>query len=153
MLSTALKLLALYLINHRFSVAKHRLSNIKEEVADYTESRVEIVKANFQADVQRIVNSFMGFLVALALFVFAGILGLMWLFAVAWSSPNRELLLGAAILIPLLIGLITLARIMLLWRSKPLMAESTRLIANDWRSFRYGLDGSAEATAEASQPS
>lgn len=151
MLSTALKLVALYLINNRLSVAKDGLHTFKENIADYTESRTEIFRNNFHRDVRRIVSSFIGFLVILASLIFTGLLGLMWIFAVAWNSPNREVILGLTMSIPFVIGLITFSAIKNTWKNKPLLAETTQLVAADWQLFRYGSDSKADTKNDAVQ--
>jgi uncharacterized membrane protein YqjE len=143
MLGAALKLVALYLINNRLSVAKTGLHTFKEGLADYTESRAEIIRENFQGDVRRIVISFIGFLVITVSFTLFGLLALMWIFAIAWNSPHREVILGITMLIPFLIGLITYGRIKRAWKNKPLMLESIQLITDDWQQFRYGVDANA----------
>lgn len=151
MLGAALKLLALYFINNRLSVAKSGLHVFKEDIADYTESRAEIIRDNFQGDVRRIVNSFVGFLVIVVSFIFVGLLASIWIFAVAWNSPNREVILGVSMFVPLIIGLFTFSSVRRSWKNKPLMSEATQVISSDWRSFRYGLDGTADTSDEANQ--
>jgi len=151
MLGAALKLVALYFINNRLSVAKTGLHTFKEGIADYTESRAEIFRDNFQGDVRRIVTSFIGFLVILAALILIGLLALMWIFAVAWNSPNREVILGITMLIPFVIALIAYSGIKRSWKNKPLMLETIQLISDDWRTFRYSLNDSPSASEEAAK--
>ena len=149
MLGTALKLVFTFLLNSKVSKAKRELIGFKENVADYTESRAGIIKGNIESDLRRIVKSFIGILLIFACFILVGVLGLAWLFALAWSSENRQIILGVTMSIPLIIGLITFSSIRTSWKMNPLLEETTMLISEDWKSFRYGLDGTADISDEA----
>jgi hypothetical protein len=149
MLGAALKLIFTFLLNSRVSKAKSELISFKENVADYTESRAGIIKDNIESDLRRIVKSFIGILFIFACFILVGILGLAWLFAIFWNSESREIILGVIMSIPLIIGLITLSSIRSSWQMNPLLEETTILISEDWKSFRYGLDGTADISDEA----
>lgn len=149
MLGAALKLIFTFLLNSRISKAKSELISFKENVADYTESRAGIIKDNIESDLRRIVKSFIGILFIFACFILVGILGLAWLFVIVWNSESREIILGVIMSIPLIIGLITLSSIRSSWQMNPLLEETTILISEDWKSFRYGLDGTADISDEA----
>ncbi len=41
-------------------------------------------------DLQRVVNSFIGYLIMFSAIIFSGLLGLMWLFATAWEASSRS---------------------------------------------------------------
>lgn len=142
MLGTALKLVFTILLNSRLSKAKGNLSSFKENVADYTESRAGIIKGNIDSDLRRIVKSFIGILLIFTCFIFAGIIGLAWLFAIAWSSESRDIILGFTMSVPIIIGFIMLIIIRSSWKTKPLLDGAVSLITEDWKIFRYGLDGS-----------
>jgi hypothetical protein len=149
MLGAALKLVLTFLLNSKVSKAKSDLVSFKEHLADYTESRVGIIKGNVEGDLRRIVKSFIGILVVFSCLILVGMLGMAWLFAIAWNSESREIILGVTMTIPLIIGLITLSSIRSSWQMNPLLEETTMLISDDWKSFRYGLDGTADISDEA----
>lgn len=149
MLGTALKLAFTFLLNSRVSKAKRELISFKENVADYTESRAGVIKGNIESDLRRIVKSFIGILFIFGCLILLGILGLAWLLAMAWNSENREIILEAAMSIPIIVGLITLNSIRSSWQMNPLLEETTTLISEDWKNFRYGLDGTADISDEA----
>ncbi|MDP3608423.1 MAG: phage holin family protein [Methylophilus sp.] len=151
MFASILKMITFYLIGNRISEAKQDLIAVKDNAADYAESRVMRIKLNVMQDLQRIVNSFIGFLVMFSAIIFSGLLGLMWLFATAWQSPNRELILGIAMLVPLCVSAVIYLAIKASWQKKPLLNETTELISNDWQTFRHGLDGTADTSDEANR--
>jgi membrane protein DedA with SNARE-associated domain len=151
MFASLLKMITFYLIGNRISEAKQDLIAVKDNAADYAESRTWLIKQNIMQDLQRIVNSFIGFLVMFSAIIFSGLLGLMWLFATAWQSPNRALILGIAMLVPLCISAIIYGVIKNSWKKKPLLIDTSELISKDWQSFRHGLDGTADTSEEANQ--
>lgn len=151
MFITALKFIALYFFNNRVAKTKSSLHTVLGSSADYAESRALLIKYHFLEDLERIAKSFVGLLGILAGLVFSGMIGLMWLFAAAWNSPNRELILGVVMLVPLLAGIVLFVIIKNSWKSKPFMNEATELIAQDWKSFRHGLDGTADTSDEANR--
>ena len=149
MLGTALRLVFTFLLNNRVSKAKSGLMSFKENVADYTESRAVVIKGNIESDLRRIVRSFIGVLLIFTCLILVGILGLAWLLAITWNSESREIILGATMSIPIIIGLITFNNIRSSWKMNPLLEETTTLISEDWKNFRYGLDGTADISDEA----
>jgi uncharacterized membrane protein len=151
MFASMLKMITFYLIGNRISEAKQDLMAVKDNAADYAESRVMRIKLNVMQDLQRIVNSFIGFLVMFSAIIFSGLLGLMWLFATAWQSPNRELILGISMLVPLCISAVIYLAIKASWQKKPILNDTTELISNDWQTFRHGLDGTADTSDEANR--
>lgn len=151
MLASIVKFIAFYLIGNRISEAKQDLNDVKKNAADYAESRATFIKENVSRDLQRMVNSFIGFLVMFSAIIFSGLLGLMWLFAAAWQSPDRNLILGVAMFVPLCISAIIFGLIKLSWKKKPLLGETSELISKDWQSFRLGLDGTADTSDEANR--
>lgn len=146
-----IKFVALYLVNNRVARAKHSLDEVKDNAADYAETRAAFIKQNLMHDIERVVDSFIGLLLIFAGFIFTGILGLMWIFTMAWNSPNRELILGVTMLIPLALSAILFYNIRKSWKQKPLMHDTTQLISEDWQSFRHGLDGTADISDEANR--
>ncbi len=151
MFASILKMITFYLIGNRLSEAKQDLIAVKDSAADYAESRTSLIKQNVMQDITRIVNSFIGILIMFTAIIFTGLLGLMWLFAAAWQSPNRELILGISMLIPLCLSAFIYLAIKASWQKKPLLIETTELISNDWRSFRHGMDGTADTSDEANR--
>ena len=151
MFASVLKMITFYLIGNRISEAKNDLIEVRENAANYAESRSRRIKENVMQDLQRVVNSFIGYLIMFSAIIFSGLLGLMWLFAAAWQSPNRELILGVSMLLPLCISAVIYTVIKSSWQKKPLLNETTQLISKDWQSFRHGLDGTADISDEANR--
>lgn len=151
MFASVLKMITFYLIGNRISEAKNDLIEVRENAANYAESRSRRIKESVMQDLQRIVNSFIGYLVMFSAIIFSGLLGLMWLFATAWESPHRAFILGVSMLVPLCISAVIYVVIKQSWQQKPLLAETTALISKDWQSFRHGLDGTADISDEANR--
>jgi uncharacterized membrane protein YqjE len=151
MLGSLLKFVTFYLIGNRISAAKQDLVEMRDNAADYAESRAILIKKNVLEDVSRMVNSLVALLFMFCAVIFSGLLGMMWIFATAWDSPHRALILGVAIVIPLLISVIIFMLLKQSWKKKPLFNEATELIAQDWQIFRVGLDGTADTSEEANR--
>ncbi len=119
---------------------------LKHNLALMAESRASFFKQNFSHEVQRVVSSLLGFMVMLVAAVFAGLVGIMWIFAIAWTSPNRELILGITMLVPIIAAVIIFITIKNSWKKEPLLAQSMKQVENDWLVFRGGLDGTADTS-------
>lgn len=139
MLGSLIKFIAFYLLGNRISAAKQELQQVKETAADYAEDRASLIKENALEDATRVVNSLIALLFMFCAVIFSGLLGMMWLFASAWDSPHRALILSIAIVIPLAISGIIFMVLTSNWRKKPLLSNVSELIANDWQVFRRGL--------------
>ena len=149
MLGSLIKYIAFYLLGNRLSAAKNELRQVKETAADYAEERASLIKENALQDATRVVNSLIALLLMFCAVIFSGLLGMMWLFATAWDSPHRALILSIAIVIPLLISAIIFAVLNYSWRKKPLLNGVSELIASDWQVFRSGLLDTANTPKEA----
>lgn len=170
MLKSAIKFLIVMLLKNRINFFKNKFfgtaststslnrassphshdefKELKHNLATLAESRATIFKHNFNQEVHRVVGSLLGFMFILVATVFAGLVGIMWIFALAWTSPNRELILGLTMLVPIIAAIVIFITIKNTWKKEPLMAQSMKQIENDWLVFRGGLDGTAD-TSEA----
>jgi len=155
MWKAALQLLVvLFLRNRMHKVTSgfgEQLSDVKEHVAIMAESRASIFKENFHRDIQRMANSLLGYLFMLLAASCSALIGLMWLFAAAWNSPHRDLILGTTMTLPLLLGVGVFVYIRRSWKKEPLFNDSINQIEADWHAFRNGLDGTADTSDEANQ--
>ncbi len=139
MWSTLLKFLAVLFLNRRVNALKNQFVHMRQHVADYTEDRAQQLKQDFLDETERMATSFVGMLVVFSMFIFTGLLGLMWLFALLWESPHRTLILGLVMLVPALLGVFAFLKVRSLWRAKPLFADSLQLISHDWQLFRQEM--------------
>jgi uncharacterized membrane protein YqjE len=153
MWKTALKLLLVLFLRNRIAHAQNNSSNhlntIKENIAIMIESRASLLKQNFGDDLQRMVNSFFGFLLVLLAAICSGFTGMLWLIATAWDSPNRNIILGTTMLLPIIIGIGIFAFIRYSWKREPLFSRSMQQLEADWLVFKSGLDGTADTSDEA----
>lgn len=115
------------------------LLHLRHQVADYTEERAKQIKQDFQGETERLATSLIGILVVFSMFIFTGLLGLMWLFSLLWEHPNRTLILAVAMSIPALIGVIAYFAVRRVWQKKTLFASSISIISSDWKLFRTEL--------------
>lgn len=160
MWKTALKLLTQFLIA-RFirkqmidvedQTSNNHLSGLKKNMAALLESHAALFKSQFNHDLKRVVNSLLGMMLILLAAIFSGLTGLMWLFATAWNSPNRDLILGAAMIIPIVLSIVVYLVIRQSWKKQPLMQQSMLQIEQDWQVFKNGLDGTADISDEANR--
>ncbi|MFD1123575.1 hypothetical protein ACFQ2T_13755 [Methylophilus flavus] len=125
------------------------LLHLRHHVADYTEERAKQIKQDFQGETERLATSLIGILVVFSMFIFTGLLGLMWLFSLLWEHPNRTLILAVAMSIPALIGVLAYFAVRRVWQKKTLFASSIALISSDWNLFRTEL---ADEKPEVDQP-
>ena len=163
MWTTALKFLAILFIKNRMEFAKVNFFNklsasssddlkrLKENIAAMAESRAAIFKQNFNQDVRRVVNSLFGFMLILLAAILSLLTGLMWLFATAWVSPHRDVILGATMILPILIAVGVYLLIRRSWQKQPILHQSIVQIEKDWLVFRVGLDGTADISDDANR--
>lgn len=145
-----LKFAAVLLFNRKVTALTDNLLHLRENVADYTEDRGQQIKQDFLEETERIATSFVGLLVVFSMFIFTGLLGLMWLFSLLWQHPHRTLILGLAMLIPAVIGGIAFWLVRNLWQKKPLFGDSLAMIGNDWQLFRNEMASTEQAQPEQS---
>lgn len=163
MWTTALKFLALLFFKNRMEFVKHNffnklntnssddLNRLKVNIAAMAESRAAIFKQNFNHELQRVVHSLLGFMLMLLAAILSLLTGLMWLFAIAWVSPHRDIILGLTMILPILIAAGVYFYIRHSWQKQPILHQSIAQIESDWQVFREGLDGKANTSAAANQ--
>jgi uncharacterized membrane protein YqjE len=155
MWKAVLKLLLVLFLRSKITHIKNNPSNhlntTKENIAVMIESRATLFKQNFSDDLQRMVNSLFGYLLVLLAATCSGLTGMMWLIATAWNSPNRNIILGTTMLLPLIIGISIFAFIRYSWKKEPLFSRSMQQVETDWLIFRGGLDGTADTSDEANR--
>ena len=163
MWTTALKFLAILFLKNRMEFAKvnffnkvdtssrNDLNRLKENIAAMAESRAAIFKQNFNQEVRRVVNSLLGFMLILLAAILSLLTGLMWLFATAWVSPHRDIILGTTMILPILIAVGVYLLIRRSWQKQPILHQSIVQIENDWLVFRAGLDGTADISDDANR--
>ena len=165
MWTSALKFLAILFLKNRVHFAKvnffnnlnsnsnHDLDRLKENIAALAESRAAIFKQNFNHEVRRVVNSLFGFMLILLAAILSLLTGLMWLFATAWVSPHRDIILGLTMLLPILIAIGVYFYIRHSWQKQPILHQSIAQIESDWQVFRagFGLDGTADIADDANR--
>lgn len=155
MWKAAAKLLVVLFLRNRMNSVKSgfgsHFSEVKENIAVLAESRAAIFKHNFNQDLHRMVNSLLGYMFMLLALACSALIGSMWLFAIAWSSPNRSIILGTAMILPILIGVGIFAYVRSSWKKEPLFHRSIKQIESDWLVFRAGLDGTADISDEANK--
>lgn len=160
---TVLKFLAILFLKNRMEFAKVNffnkldtssrddLNRLKENIAAMAESRAAIFKHNFNQDIRRVVNSLFGFMLILLAAILSLLTGLMWLFATAWVSPHRDIILGITMILPILIAIGVYLIIRRSWRKKPILHQSIAQVESDWLVFRAGLDGTADISDDANR--
>lgn len=148
MWKTALKLAVFMFLRSKINHVKDDIGSsfgaVKENIAILTESRALIFKQNFNRELHRLSNSLLGFMFMLLAAACSGLTALMWLFAIAWSSPNRNVILSITILVPLLVGIGIYLYIRESWKKEPLFDTTMTQIQSDWQLFRSGLQSVAE---------
>jgi uncharacterized membrane protein YqjE len=122
------------------------LTKLKETIAVLAESRAAIFKHNFNHEINRVVNSLFGFMLILLAAILSLLTGLAWLFALAWTSPNRDLILSITMLLPVLIAVAVYFYIRQSWQKQALFQQSILQVESDWQLFRDGFDGLAQKT-------
>lgn len=131
-----LKFLAVLFLNRKASALKDNFLQIRHHMADYTENRALQLKQDFLEETGRLATSLIGILTVFAMFIFTGVLGLMWLFSLLWESPHRSLILGLVMIVPVMIGACVFWAVYRHWKQKPLFESSLTMISDDWHLFR-----------------
>lgn len=140
-----LKFAAILFFNRKVTTLTDNLLHLREHAADYAESRAYYLKQDFLEETERMATSVVGILVVFSMFIFTGLLGLMWLFSLLWQHPHRSLILGLVMLVPVLVGVLTFLAVRKIWKKKPLFDSSLAMISQDWRLFRTELTPGGEA--------
>ena len=163
MWNTALKLVGEFLIakylrnrildagNDSSSNTRNHLGAVKQSIATLIESHAALFKAQFHTDMQRVAKSLLGLAFIFFAMLCSGLTALMWVFASAWNSTNRDIILGTVMILPLLIAVGIYLAIRNTWKKQPLFAKSMVQIENDWQVFRQGLDGTADTSDDANR--
>ena len=158
MWTTALKFLAILFLKNRMDFAKvsffnkldtssrDDLNRLKESIATMAESRAAIFKQNFNQEVRRVVNSLFGFMLISLAGILSLLTGLMWLFATAWVSPHRDVILGVTIILPILVAIGVYLTIRRSWQKQPILHQSMVQIESDWQVFKECLHGTADSS-------
>lgn len=147
-----LKFAAVLFLNRKVTALKDNFFNLRHHVADYTEDRAQQLKQDFVEETERLATSIVGLLVVFSMFIFTGLLGLMWLFSLLWEHPQRSLILGLAMLVPIIIGVVTFLAVRATWQKKPLFADSLNMISHDWRLFRNEMAPEEQPQTDRSEP-
>lgn len=137
--------------NHMSSDAHNHFSAVKKSMAALVESHAALFKEQLNADIKRLANSLLSLAFILFAFLCSGLTALMWLFATAWNSPNRDLILGITMILPIIIAIGVFFAVRSSWKKQPLFVKSMVQIENDWQVFRNGLDGTADTSDEANR--
>lgn len=160
MWTTALKYLAILFLKNRMQFLKSHFFNklntnssddlqrLKVNIAAMAESRAAIFKQNFIDEINRVVKSLFGFMLILLFAILSLLTGLMWLFAMAWTSPNRDLILGATMVLPLFIAIGVYLVIRHSWQKQPILHQSMQQIESDWQVFKVGFDKTADTNTD-----
>lgn len=163
MWTSALKFIAILFLKNRMEFVRshffnklntnssENLNQLKLSIAAMAESRAAIFKQNFRFEVRRVVNSLFGFMLILLAAMLSLLTGLMWLFATAWVSPYRDIILGTTMILPILIAAGVYLYIRRSWQKQPILHQSMVQIESDWQVFRAGLDGTADISDEANR--
>lgn len=152
MWTTVIKFLVVLFLKNRMQFLKHHFFNklntnstddiqrLKVNIAAMAESRAAIFKQNFIDEINRVVKSLLGFMLILLFAILSLLTGLMWLFAMAWTSPYRDLILGITMLLPIIIAIGVYLKIRHSWQKQPIFHQSMQQIENDWQVFKVGFD-------------
>ena len=165
MWKTALKFLAIFVLKNRMQFLKNSFFNklhtsaydsfnkpnlhrLKENIAAMAESRAAIFKHNFNDDINRVVKSLIGFMLILLFAILSLLTGLMWLFATAWTSTNRDVILGVTMLIPIFLAIGIYLAIRKSWQKQPIFYQSIQQIESDWQVFKAGFNHTDDANTD-----
>ncbi len=163
MLKNLLKYLAIWLLKNRLEFVRdsffnkqnahtgEHLKNLKVNIAAMAETRAAMFKHNFYHEMHRVVTSILGFMLILISVILSALTGLMWVFATAWTSPNRNIILGTTMILPILVAVTIYLFIRHSWQKKPIFNQSILQVESDWLVFKAGLDGTADTSEEANK--
>jgi len=143
MWQTALKLLVVYMLRNKMNQAKNGLqldlTGIKDNIASIAERHVAQFVRDLSRDSKRIINSLIGLTIALFTLAGAGLIALIWLFAIAWQSVHREFILGGIIAGGLFISIGIFVYVYHSWQNAPFLNQTITQVEADWVVFKEGL--------------
>lgn len=156
MWKTALKLAVFMFLRSKICHVKddigNNLSAVKENIAILAESRALLFKQNFHRELKRLGSSVLAFMFMLLAAVCSGLIALMWLFAIAWTSPDRNVILSITLIVLILIGVGIYMYLHKTWKQEPLFDKTMMQIHSDWLLFRSGLKSVAEEVEGSNRP-
>jgi hypothetical protein len=148
MLKTVLKLAVFMFLRAKAknvsAETNHHLSTVKHSVVHLAEMRAAVFKQTFNNELKRLASSAIAFMLMLVAAICSGLIGLMWLFAVAWNSPDRNLILSLAFILPLFAVIGIFAYIRYSWKKEPLFHQALLQIETDWQLFKNTLKHATE---------
>lgn len=133
------------------SDAQGHFSAVKKNIAALVENHAVIFKQQLNQDMQRVTKSLLGLAVIFFAVLCSGLTALLWIFALAWNSANRDIILGTIVTLPILVSIGIFLVIRQTWKEKPLFSKSIEQIESDWQVFKKGLDGTADISDEANR--
>ena len=131
--------------------AQGHFSAVKKNIAALLESHAVLFRQQLNQDMKRAANSLFGFIFIFFAILVSLLTALMWLFATAWNSANRDAILGVTMILPVLISIGVFLAIRHSWKKQPLFSKSMVQIEKDWQVFKGGLDGTADISDEANR--
>ncbi len=96
------------------------------------ERRAHLFAQSIKDEWNRVVTSIFCFVISLACVAFSGLVAIVWLVAYAWSSPDRNLILGIALIAPLVIAAGILLYLKKIWDEKLFLHVSRSQLHEDW---------------------
>lgn len=133
------RLIAMKFVGNRLQLFGLQLMNVVER-------RTHILSGNLSLEWHRLVKTLISFFVVSAALVFAGLIGLAWLIAIALDSPSRNLILGIALATPLVVALGLALYIRQLWHQRPFLHLYRDQVDQDWRTLKTALDDVPDPT-------
>ena len=73
------------------------------------------------------------------LLAFSGLIGTVWLVAFAWNSPDRNLILGIALVLPLVIVAGIAIYLRKVWNEKLFLHHSRTQLNDDWTVLNHAM--------------
>lgn len=137
---TLLKLVAMKVVGNRVQQVVLLLMSVVER-------RAHMFTQSIRDEWNRVVTSIVCLVVSLVCVAFSGLIATVWLISFALHSPDRNLILGTALLIPLVIVAGIAFYLKKLWNEKLFLHDSRTQLNEDWSILHEAVREKQETPA------
>jgi len=117
----------------------NKLQQVVLLLMSVVERRAHMFAQSIRDEWDRVVTTLIGFVVSLICLAFSGLIATVWLVAFAWNSPDRNLILGTALVLPLIIVAGIALYLRKVWNEKLFLHHSRTQLNDDWTVLNHAM--------------
>ncbi len=122
-------------------------NEVCREQSTVVERRAHLFTQSVRDEWNRVVTSIVCVILSLVCLAFSGLIATAWLIAFALHSPDRNLILGIALVVPLLAVAGIAIYLKTLWNQKLFLHDTRNQLNDDWDVLHHAVREKQEANA------